>query len=274
MTISTDGTCWYPDGETIPDDVPCNTTAGENGDATACCGKDALCMANGLCLNWGILSRGSCTDNSWGKGCPQVCKDTKQSTGVRLLSCSVNSNDITRDTWACDGNGGCDDPGAATTTLTSNVLVLARPTQLASLAADVGAEVVTTRGAGASGTATAAATATGASCSADDGGGTYSSGDMAGVGLGVGVPLLLALLAAIWLWRREARSARKGMRMDGVQWGGGGGGSGGGNIQLMDQPQPMYAQQKVFHHDLHQQSPQQVYQEIGTDGERAELPPK
>ncbi|KAK8206138.1 hypothetical protein IWZ01DRAFT_553165 [Phyllosticta capitalensis] len=269
MTISTDGTCWYPDRKTIPDDVPCNTTAAENGDATACCGKDALCMANGLCLNWGILSRGSCTDNSWGKGCPQVCKDTKQSTGVRLLSCSVNSNDITRDTWACDGDGGCDDP-AATTTLTSNVLVLARPTQLASLAADVGAEVVTTKGAGASGTATAAATATGASCSADDGGGTYSSGDMAGVGLGVGVPLLLALLAAIWLWRREVRSARKGMRMDGVQWGG----VGGGNIQLMDQPQPMYAQQKVFHHDIHQQSPQQVYQEIGTDGERAELPPK
>ncbi|KAK8183542.1 uncharacterized protein BKA78DRAFT_45011 [Phyllosticta capitalensis] len=85
MTISTDGTCWYPDGKTIPDDVPCNTTAGENGDATACCGKDALCMANGLCLNWGILSRGSCTDNSWGKGCPQVCKDSEFVWGFQIF---------------------------------------------------------------------------------------------------------------------------------------------------------------------------------------------
>lgn len=73
MTISTNGTCWYPDGSTVTTDVPCNTTAAANGDATACCGAEALCMANGLCYDWGILSRGSCTDSSWGEGCAQYC---------------------------------------------------------------------------------------------------------------------------------------------------------------------------------------------------------
>lgn len=72
--------CWYPDGETPSPDIPCDT----NGHTSACCGADNFCLNNGLCFG-PVLSRGSCTDRSWGKGCPQYC-----ATGQFHSSCSLS----------------------------------------------------------------------------------------------------------------------------------------------------------------------------------------
>jgi hypothetical protein len=54
-------TCYYPDKSIAQYDVPCNASAS----ASACCGSGSWCLDNGLCLDYGSISRGSCTDESW-----------------------------------------------------------------------------------------------------------------------------------------------------------------------------------------------------------------
>lgn len=69
--------CWFPDGNTETIDVPCNT----NADESACCGPTAFCLSNGLCLDSGVVSRGSCTDRTWNSSaCAQQCTDGKTAT--------------------------------------------------------------------------------------------------------------------------------------------------------------------------------------------------
>lgn len=96
-------TCHFPNGRTAATHVPC-----EDGPNSACCGKDAICLTNGLCLDtvqpFG-LSRASCTDPSWSiDECAKVCSmfidkpsnidlyankeylaDTNQSNGCSLV---------------------------------------------------------------------------------------------------------------------------------------------------------------------------------------------
>ncbi|KAL4888130.1 hypothetical protein BDV59DRAFT_189233, partial [Aspergillus ambiguus] len=66
--------CWYPDQKTEATlDTPCST----DGSTGACCGRDSICLSNGLCLSTTqpyTLSRGSCTDVYWGSACPSVCR--------------------------------------------------------------------------------------------------------------------------------------------------------------------------------------------------------
>ena len=66
--------CYYPDGITESPDVPCNQSAVDAGGHTSCSGADALCLDNGLCFGYGIVSRGSCTDTSWGEECPNTAE--------------------------------------------------------------------------------------------------------------------------------------------------------------------------------------------------------
>ncbi|KAK7614712.1 hypothetical protein BKA81DRAFT_405909 [Phyllosticta paracitricarpa] len=293
MTISTNGTCWYPDG-TLSEDVPCNSTAAAAGEATACCGSAALCMANGLCLDWGVTSRGSCTDKSWteGGGCTQYCVNDDTSGGSPLRVCTI-AIDPSDSTFACGATLSNCDQGVNTFTLTSNTVMVARPTQLARLASAVGAEVVVTTGAASSAvsgvctlavsaasssasSATGVASASGGDASASGNGlqgksatDGYSSGEMAGVGVGVGAPLLLALFAALWLWRREVRRGRKSIAAatgSVVAYHDGDAAVAAQAVQQQQQQQ----QQQFGHGHGHGHH---VYQEVGTDGERAELPP-
>lgn len=62
--------CYYPDGETLAPDVACNSSAS----VSSCCGSGSWCLDNGLCYDSGVVSRGSCTDKSWGEGCAQYCQ--------------------------------------------------------------------------------------------------------------------------------------------------------------------------------------------------------
>lgn len=64
-------TCYMTDQLTVaPDDVPCNP---DTNTTTTCCNKKDICMTNGLCYvlqdKAMTLSRGSCTDRSWGYPC-------------------------------------------------------------------------------------------------------------------------------------------------------------------------------------------------------------
>lgn len=70
LLATAQSTCWYPDGETKSEtDVPCDP----NADVSPCCGSQSYCMDNGLCFDSGSISRGSCTDPSWGDGCTPYC---------------------------------------------------------------------------------------------------------------------------------------------------------------------------------------------------------
>ncbi|KAK8206156.1 hypothetical protein HDK77DRAFT_512969 [Phyllosticta capitalensis] len=258
MTISTNGTCWYPDGSTIAADTPCNDTAAAAGEATPCCNGASLCIANGLCLDSGITTRGSCTDSEWGDGCTQYCREELPAEGAPLRLCNLS---LTGSTFACGFPLSNCDEGVNTFTVTSYTLSVARATQLASWASSYGAEVVATTSGVSGSSALPLATGSATGCAADAGSADrYSDGDMAGVGVGVGVPLLLAALAALWLWRREVGRSRKMGDVSAGQYGG------------AQQMAPQQLQQQQYPHGHFQQ--QVPYHEIGTDGERSELPPK
>ena len=73
-------TCYYPDGSVASHDSPCHSSS--TGDrSSACCNHADICLNNGLCLAQSggeIVSRGSCTDQSWqSTACSQYCADGK-----------------------------------------------------------------------------------------------------------------------------------------------------------------------------------------------------
>ncbi|KAH7305937.1 hypothetical protein B0I35DRAFT_443545 [Stachybotrys elegans] len=71
--------CYYPDGSTAPQDVPCTDETRHS----ACCGPGYACLSNFICQATGAelqrpgateYVRGSCTDESWRSGsCPSFC---------------------------------------------------------------------------------------------------------------------------------------------------------------------------------------------------------
>ena len=77
-------TCYYPDTTVATGHIPCNATASNtSSDASACCNdsKNGYCLANGLCWDDGILSRGSCTDKNWAApSCAQWCQQGRYSS--------------------------------------------------------------------------------------------------------------------------------------------------------------------------------------------------
>lgn len=77
--------CYYPDGSTATGDTPCG-----NGTDVACCGKDSICLTNGLCMDVAqpySLARSSCSDQTWtSSNCPNYCL---QSSTFNGSGCSV-----------------------------------------------------------------------------------------------------------------------------------------------------------------------------------------
>ena len=65
-----DSPCYFINKNRAVDDVPCNTTSTG---PSVCCGKNDICLSNGLCYIQGsdgpALSRGSCTDENWSGDC-------------------------------------------------------------------------------------------------------------------------------------------------------------------------------------------------------------
>lgn len=79
FTSTCSAICYFPDGTTAPQDVPCNDDTGHS----ACCGQGYACLSNGVCTATGdelqkagssTYVRGSCTDSSWrSSSCPSFC---------------------------------------------------------------------------------------------------------------------------------------------------------------------------------------------------------
>ncbi|KAL3457242.1 hypothetical protein BJX64DRAFT_269226 [Aspergillus heterothallicus] len=89
-TIS--ATCYHLDGSEAYDHVPCNS-----GDVVNCCNADDICMSNGLCFQQGdrglVLSRGSCTDHSWGAKCYAPCSDYHRSGNMPIVNVGFDSEE-------------------------------------------------------------------------------------------------------------------------------------------------------------------------------------
>lgn len=101
--VSSASTCWHPDGENIADfDVPCDPFA----DVSPCCGSASYCMDNGLCYDSGSISRGSCTDKTWGDGCPQYCYNSRSPRCWLQPRRPTNSACLTVP-GSCDDSQGC-----------------------------------------------------------------------------------------------------------------------------------------------------------------------
>lgn len=109
-------TCYRADGVTTVEDIPCDTSTG----TSACCGADDYCLENGLCLNSGMLVRGSCTDPKWGAPCNKICPDNDPNSFLRLQTCGGQ--------WSCT-NGDCSN----TVALQGGRQIVLRKEQLAGL---------------------------------------------------------------------------------------------------------------------------------------------
>lgn len=77
LLTRTMATCYYPNGNPSPGDIPCNG----GGDATMCCPLNWKCESNGLCslANAGFYGRYTCTDKTWGSSnCKkEICTESK-----------------------------------------------------------------------------------------------------------------------------------------------------------------------------------------------------
>ncbi|KAJ5815408.1 hypothetical protein N7474_007185 [Penicillium riverlandense] len=190
--------CWFP-GENVQDTLgfPCTSEEG-----SACCGQDAICLTNGLCLNLQqpyVLSRGSCTDKSWtSNNCPKYCQSIAPDGGVSL----VLLNFTNEGSYYCcnsilagsDGNPICDNNQASFTVPDGDMIwgaaELTGYMKTSGMNADGNDTSVSMNN-------TSANTAT-------------SSGDSSkeiAIGVGVAVPLgVITLLSIAWaLWERRKR---------------------------------------------------------------------
>ncbi|RAL01273.1 uncharacterized protein BO80DRAFT_424838 [Aspergillus ibericus CBS 121593] len=107
-TQTANATCYWPNGQTDTNYVPCPNSK-------TCCLRGEACLSNGLCYGpkLNIAYRGACTDDSWPiSECPRVCYTEIPDQWANLFSCpNSTTNVFTCGTagWAtdvCDQNVG------------------------------------------------------------------------------------------------------------------------------------------------------------------------
>lgn len=200
VSVATAQKCWYPDGKTQAPDIPCKS----GNEPSACCGADDFCMDNGLCLHLGVLSRGSCTDQTWGPFCPRYCRRGKlcRSRSVALLTCSCFAIDHTNGAQPLQP---CDMLNAIFVCGTSNYdCVTGNRTFFVS-----GAKAIVLRPDQVESSPKYGLTILANSTLTPGNVGGFSTGQMAAVGAGVGLPLLILFLAAvIMLFKERSRAVR------------------------------------------------------------------
>jgi len=98
--------CYYPNGETMGTDVPCDPDA----PFTQCCPSRDTCLSNGLCAlqstdnDSGIsYARGTCTDPTWTSPlCPQHCQ-LNQDTPLNSSAYDFRAGGV--QIWECEKQG-------------------------------------------------------------------------------------------------------------------------------------------------------------------------
>ncbi|PYH96618.1 hypothetical protein BO71DRAFT_167268 [Aspergillus ellipticus CBS 707.79] len=89
-TESQNSTCYWPNGDTNTDYVPCPNSK-------TCCLRGEACLSNGLCYGpkLNIAYRGACTDDSWPiSECPRVCYEEIPDHWANLFSCPNSSTNV------------------------------------------------------------------------------------------------------------------------------------------------------------------------------------
>ncbi|KAJ5933898.1 hypothetical protein N7454_006227 [Penicillium verhagenii] len=202
---ATSSQCYYPNGDESTD-TPCYT----DGRITHCCGDSSICLTNQLCLSLNQpfgLSRGSCTDKSWGTSCPAYCKTAQQSAGASLVWYTNGTVTDGEDEYCCNSMVISGNDTLVCSTIsgeTQTPFTIANGSAIADVAALDGLVKESS-----SSTSTTVANNTGNSDDTASSNSTCSSGsnnDVA-IGAGVGVPLgVIALVALGWaLYERHLR---------------------------------------------------------------------
>ncbi|KAJ5825324.1 hypothetical protein N7474_002462 [Penicillium riverlandense] len=204
--------CYYPNGTPADGDVPCRG----DGTASACCGPDAVCLTNGLCLAieqpFG-LSRGSCSDSTWqSDNCAQYCgMDYGPAGGAALVLFNSTGSDsyyccnsvIAEDNAATCSNSMTGEPSTPfkvnNAELVPGVAALSnlvKKSKLSHIASHAAPQTEPTKHTTNSSTEELNSNNT-----------TCDSNKDVAIGAGVGVPLgLLAIAFLVWaLWERRRR---------------------------------------------------------------------
>ncbi|KAI1127919.1 hypothetical protein F5Y10DRAFT_241722 [Nemania abortiva] len=197
-----DRTCYFPDGSEDTNSVPCTSDV-----YTHCCGTVDICLSNGYCLNAHqpyALSRGSCTDSSWGSNCSSHCHGSNDGVAGGITVANIGYDAETNTSTYCCGYAVADN-GTIACANSENSFTL-----------PAGEPILGT--AGLSGVVAAAETSTSsssissssssASCIAPAALAAASSGTAA-VGAGVGVSLGALLVASLaWGFLERRRRLR------------------------------------------------------------------
>ncbi|OAA58029.1 hypothetical protein SPI_06914 [Niveomyces insectorum RCEF 264] len=219
--------CFFPNGDVSTHDLPCGT--GKT--TTHCCNAQSICLSVGLCLTAEqapyVLSRGSCTDASWGSGCPTHCVGSKNNPGGGMPISWTGSSGAAQ--YCCNGLAVNNDTVACADDETPftlpQVQVLFGAALLENTTTDNDGPSPSSVAPSPSQTGSVDSGGGGSGDNSTNSGGSNNNGDgddddstmttttttsgpnATAVGAGVGVPLgLLALGALSWaLWERRAR---------------------------------------------------------------------
>lgn len=209
-------TCYFPDGSVSAGDFPCS-----DADTIHCCNSENACLSTGYCMSAEqqpyVISRGSCTDNAWGTGCPAKCAGTNDDpSGGLPISWTGSSNNAGSPLYCCgpltvdNGSIACANGETAfvlgTSELLFGVAILANTTQTNGTSAAASSSSVPASTATAS--SPASAQSSGASGdSSGDSSSSKSNSNVTAVGAGVGVSLgVVAAAFATWaLYERRKR---------------------------------------------------------------------
>ncbi|KAE8358472.1 hypothetical protein BDV27DRAFT_169398 [Aspergillus caelatus] len=212
-------TCYFLDGSVATADVPCTSDA-----TTNCCNKADICMSNGLCYLQGshgmALSRGSCTDKSWGARCFAPCSSSNRNNGFPVINVGFSG----KDSQYCCGSVTVKD-GKTTCTSEGDPFTITMGTAIPGVAGLSVSNNNNNNSNSDSGSGSGSTNNTDSTC--DDQRlkeKALDNHDIA-IGVGVGVPLgLIAVASIAWALyeRRQRRGAGGGVVGEKAEGGGGG----------------------------------------------------
>ncbi|KAL1893042.1 hypothetical protein Sste5346_006723 [Sporothrix stenoceras] len=211
-------TCYFPDGSESPSDFPCS-----DADTIHCCNSQNACLSTGYCISAEqqpyVISRGSCTDNAWGTGCPAKCAGTNDDpSGGLPISWTGSSNNAGSPLYCCgpltvdNGSIACANGETAFVLGTSEIMfgvaILQNTTQTNGTSAAASSSVpASSASASSPSTPQSSGSSSGSSGSSSGDSSSKSNSNVTAVGAGVGVSLgVVAAAFATWaLYERRKR---------------------------------------------------------------------
>ncbi|CAK7231145.1 hypothetical protein SEUCBS140593_007827 [Sporothrix eucalyptigena] len=231
VSAATNRTCYFPDGSVSADDYACAETG-----TIHCCNSMSACLTTGYCMSAEqppyVISRGSCTDNAWGTGCPAKCAGTNDDpSGGMPISWMGTTNNAGSPLYCCgpltvdNGTIACangeDSFVLGASEIMYGVAILANTTQTNGTSTTTAKSGASATGSTPAQSSAASGTGSGSGSSSGDSSGdsgSKSSSNVTAVGAGVGVSLgVVAAAFASWaLWERRKRTQQLQAFMNGT----------------------------------------------------------